>query len=443
DRGSIGNARIMGFQEDLGLPDQQFFNCLMLFFVGYAAFEGPVFVLIRKFHAPSVYAISLLIFGMCAILMAFAKSYAAVLVLRLFIGLGEAAVMTAFLYTSLWYRREEIPRLTRTDTGYIFAMTPVAGAITGLMSYGIQRGLEDHDGLHSWQWLFIIEGAATMGWALILWILLPEMPEKEIAKKRSLFIRSDDEKRLIVMRSEAAHHVMHAKMNYSQMWLAIKDPKAWLMALLFATHASALNGFSVFLPTFVNEFGFSRLVTQLYTIIPYAVAFFSLQLTTWLSDRYVMRAIPMYILSAIATLGYIIIIAQTNPAVGVFASCLVVGSVYPGVIIISGWMPSSSAGYTKRAMAIWIAQITVQLFSIMVTEVYDSPPRFFKGHGIQLGLFALSFVEIWLLRYLMKRHNDRKDAQAAEWAQRGETNPDESKTFEDLCDDHPHYRYIY
>jgi len=70
----------------------------------------------------------------------------------------------------------------------------------------------------------------------------------------------------------------------------------------------------------------------------------------------------MWILSAIATLGYIIIIAQTNPTVGVFVSCLVVGAVYPGVIIVSGWMPSTSAGYTKRATAIWIAQIAVQDF---------------------------------------------------------------------------------
>jgi len=49
-----------------------------------------------------------MIFGMCAILLAYAKSYAAVMVLRLFIGLGEASVMTAYLFTSLWYRREEM-----------------------------------------------------------------------------------------------------------------------------------------------------------------------------------------------------------------------------------------------------------------------------------------------------------------------------------------------
>jgi len=87
--------------------------------------------------------------------------------------------------------------------GYIFATAPLAGAITGLMSYGIQRGLEGSNGLHSWQWLFIIEGAATMVWGVVIWILLPEVPEKEISKKRSMFFKSDEEKRLIVMRSEA------------------------------------------------------------------------------------------------------------------------------------------------------------------------------------------------------------------------------------------------
>jgi hypothetical protein len=31
DRGALGNARIMGFQTDLGLSGKQFYNCLMMF----------------------------------------------------------------------------------------------------------------------------------------------------------------------------------------------------------------------------------------------------------------------------------------------------------------------------------------------------------------------------------------------------------------------------
>ena len=108
-----------------------------------------------------------------------------------------------------------------------------------------------------------------------------------------------------------------------------------------------ISSCSVFLPTFINEFGFPALTTQLYTIIPYAVAFLSLIVTTKLADRFVLRAIPMYILTTVALLGFVIIIAQTNPAVGVFASSLICGAVYPGVIITSGWIPSSNAGYIE------------------------------------------------------------------------------------------------
>ena len=31
DRGALGNARIMGFQKDLGLSASQFYDCLMMF----------------------------------------------------------------------------------------------------------------------------------------------------------------------------------------------------------------------------------------------------------------------------------------------------------------------------------------------------------------------------------------------------------------------------
>jgi len=79
----------------------------------------------------------------------------------------------------------------------------------------------------------------------------------------------------------------------------------------------------------------------------------------------------------------------------------------------------------------------------MVTQIYDGPPRFFKGHGVQVGLFGLAFVDIWIMRWMMKRHNAKKEATAAEWAGRGGNNPDENKTLEDLCDDYPSYRYIY
>lgn len=118
-------------------------------------------------------------------------------------GCGEATVQTGFVYVSLWYRREEMS----VRASYLFAFTPVAGAIAGLISYGIQRNLDGVGGYHAWQWLFIIEGSATLVWALAIWIILPEMPEKELAKKRSLWFRDPEERRLIEVRSQAGKFI--------------------------------------------------------------------------------------------------------------------------------------------------------------------------------------------------------------------------------------------
>jgi MFS family permease len=151
------------------------------------------------FDTPSVYAGATLVFGLASLLTAYATTYAHLLVLRLIIGLAEATIQTGFVYMSLWYRREEMS----VRVSYVFAFTPLAGAVAGLISYGIQRGLENSGAHRAWQWLFIIEGAGTMVWAIVLWIVFPAMPDKELAKKRSRWFKDPEERRLIVMRSQA------------------------------------------------------------------------------------------------------------------------------------------------------------------------------------------------------------------------------------------------
>ncbi len=48
DRGNIGNAKIEGLQEDLGMTPDQYNWCLTAFFFTYAAFEVPSNLLLKK-----------------------------------------------------------------------------------------------------------------------------------------------------------------------------------------------------------------------------------------------------------------------------------------------------------------------------------------------------------------------------------------------------------
>ena len=78
----------------------------------------------------------------------------------------------------------------------------------------------------------------------------------------------------------------------SQILVALKDPKSWVYALIQACIATGVGTVGVFLPTFVKAFGYSAckawhiyyrfleltpltVQTQLFTVIPYACAFFT------------------------------------------------------------------------------------------------------------------------------------------------------------------------
>lgn len=178
-------------------------------------------------------------------------------------------------------------------------------------------------------------------------------------------------------------------------------------------------------------------------MIPYGCAFVSLLFVAHMADRLRMRAIPLLIVTGIAIVGFIILMATTNKIALLVGACLITTTTYPGIVICSAWIPSSNAGYTKRATASFMAQVFIQCFSIMSIQIYTAPPRFLKGHGVLLGLMVLCFILIVVMTWMMKRDNMRKDRVAAEWRERGEANPDESKTLEDLCDKHPNYRYVY
>jgi hypothetical protein len=78
----------------------------------------------------------------------------------------------------------------------------LAGAFSGLISYGVQKNLNGARGFLDWQWLFIIEGIPTMAWGLLVAFLLPSFPET-VVRDGSAFFKHEDERRLILQRTIA------------------------------------------------------------------------------------------------------------------------------------------------------------------------------------------------------------------------------------------------
>src|SRR4051812_14395980 len=98
DRSNLGNARVFGFEKDLGLVGNQFGDLVTLFFLPYILAEVFWVTAVKRFE-PN-YVITVALFGWCAATIAtgFVHNYGQVLACRLFLGLFEAGVAPSFTF---------------------------------------------------------------------------------------------------------------------------------------------------------------------------------------------------------------------------------------------------------------------------------------------------------------------------------------------------------
>lgn len=241
--------------------------------------------------------------------------------------------------------------------------------------------------------------------------------------------------------SDIELHVRNATFQRWQVKASLLDPKTWLLSLLSAVNSTMLASTGAFLPTIVKEFGYSKVQAQLFTIIPYACAFVAMIVVAVLSDRF--RIKSWFIIGSLTSsaVGLIILLATTGKQAGILGASLLVMGAYPSAVLQITWIQITFCGNTKRAVSWAVAMIFGQGLSMSGAQIYDSPPRFFKGHGILLGFVVLGLVSTFAARVVMARENRCRDEEIRQYAQQGQTHPGEGKSLEETCDAHINFRY--
>ncbi|KAJ9604883.1 hypothetical protein H2200_010998 [Cladophialophora chaetospira] len=426
DRNSIGNARLMGLEKDLGLTPDQFYNCLTMFFVGYIVFMLPGNICQRLPHvsAPILIGGSVILFGAFCAGLGDSQNYATVLTLRVFVGASQAFIQGLGLYASFWYKRDELA--TRSGIG--------------LIAYGVQKDLTNEStGLGPWRWLFIIEGIAAMSVGVVTIFVIPRFADKIKGRKNWLLTPTDVH---IALERAKGYNTVGANVDVKQIWTALKDPKSWLFACINAGVALGIASVGNFLPTFVRSFGYSPARAQLFTVIPYACATLSTISVSYFSDRLNLKGPCLIVTLSVACVGYVILLTVYSIPVLVFATCLITAGLYPSVILLTSWLGVNTAGFTKRGTAWAMAEIFGQCFSIMGTHVYTNPPRFVKGHAIVLGFLLFGIVCATTLICLMSYLNKRRAAELERYSSQGELHPDSERSLEEAGDHHLSFQYI-
>ena len=170
DRVNIGFVRTH-MEHDLGIGAAAYGFGAGLFFIGYALFEVPSNMLLQKVGARIWLTRIMFTWGIVATLMAFIQNETHFYILRFLLGVAEAGFFPGVIY----YFTRWLPGVERGKAIAIFLSgSAVASLISGPLS-GALLQIEGF-GLHGWQWMFGIEGLASMVMGFFVWFSLDSKP---------------------------------------------------------------------------------------------------------------------------------------------------------------------------------------------------------------------------------------------------------------------------
>ncbi|KAL0581029.1 hypothetical protein V5O48_001023 [Marasmius crinis-equi] len=374
-----GNAHVIEeFNNNFGITDNDKWTlALSIFYVGYCLLEMPANVLQRHIGANRFFFLSLTVWGISSLSFIYAKGYAALLVLRVLIGIGEAGYYAGMIYyLSFWYRRHELAlRISLCMTG------TYPGAIGGLLAFGLTRAHTSV--LTGWQFLFLIEAIPTILMAVAILFFLPSFPfAASFLTKR--------ERAIAQARVNRDHKPQsHGGMTGWQGFRAvIMDINCWMFMIIYASFNVGVATVSYFLPTLIKQLGFTSINAQGMTVAPYAAGWFMVFFQAWHSDRTKDRGYHIMLSCAVSFIGYLILSLCADKSVGAsyFALFLVVGGNYSLFPLVICLFLAFVTAFALRTRLSWLNKRNAGRLAAMseeekikleeITEIADTDPRY-------------------------------------------------------------------
>lgn len=114
--------------------------------------------------------------------------------------------------------------------------------------------------------------------------------------------------------------------------------------------------------------------------------------------------------SALACVGYIILLSQHRAGVSYFGTILAAAGIYPAVAIVLSWPANNVSGQTKRCIANALQISIGNLGAIIGTQLYrnETKPRYFLGHSFALGYLVANIVVVGILWQILRLENAKK-----------------------------------
>lgn len=255
---------------ELGFSDKVFGLGSGIFFIGYVALGIPGALLVERWSARRVMAITMVVWGCVASATGLIHTAPQFYSMRVLLGVTEAGFFPGVItYLGHWYRAED-----RAKAVAMFMIAiPVSQVIASPVSYELLR--VDWLGLAGWRWLLLLEGAPAALCGVISFFYLTDWPHQ--ARWLNTSEREHLEGELAAERS-ASKPVS----TLGALW----HRDVLLCAGAYFGGTAGNYGLSLWMPKMLQRLeGLSTLETTLLSAIPALCAVPVMLANGWMSDR--------------------------------------------------------------------------------------------------------------------------------------------------------------
>ncbi|MGW4224324.1 MFS transporter [Streptomyces bauhiniae] len=291
DRVNVGFAKLQ-MSADLGFSEASYGLGAGLFFIGYFLFEVPSNLLLQRVGARTWIARIMISWGVVSAAFVFVTNETTFYVLRFLLGAAEAGFYPGvILYCTYWFPSH---RRARVIAMFMSAI-PVAGIFGNPLSGWILDTFHGTGGWQGWQWMFALEAlpALAVGVATLFYL------DNGVRDAKWL---SDEEKAVVerALTEDAAHRTVHGKV-----WDGFRDPKVWLMSLIYFCFIMGQYALTFWMPTFVESTGIKgNLAIGVLSSVPFLAALVAMNLFGRSADRRRERRWHLVVPSLMGAVGF-------------------------------------------------------------------------------------------------------------------------------------------
>jgi sugar phosphate permease len=379
DRVNIGFVR-SHLEKDLGIGAAAFGFGAGIFFLAYALFEVPSNILQQRFGAKAWLTRIMGTWGIVATGMAFVQGETSFYVMRFLLGVAEAGFFPGVVY----YFTQWLPNRERGKAMAIFLS---GSALASVLSGPLSGALLSIDGgsLHGWQWMFIIEGLASVALCLVVWFFLDSRPQD------AKWLSTDERNALAAVIAAEKKERDASKPQHASVFTLLKDSRIALFCFIYFAIQLTIYGATFWLPSIIKKMGhFSEFEIGLFNSIPWIISIAAMYMFATLAQRYRHQQAWVAVALIVAACG--MFASTTGGPVFAFVAICFAGIGFKAASSLFWPIPQ---GYLDSRIA---AGVIALINSLGNLGGFVAPATFGyleqKTGSIQGGLYALSVASV-------------------------------------------------